>query len=441
MEQCDLSDKANIGQPGYTTRLVNLPVVLKKYEGSTICNTEVLDMPSRRSSGLFNIEVLHEEETPIQLTLSGKHLEPFLDASRDLPNRLQLAKLQKTGYYNECVESGDSGVQARPGASSNNRSSVKLAYEKFIQQFRLAVNDRSGKLNSTAKQVLVEMDENGNGMLDKRELLLGAHVLGISVSANELEMVWPLLTPDVEGNCLIDELLEIVMMSTKGTQNAAIKHAREQQMLALQKNNRHDRISKKTVLVERLADLSMVMRANLTAKLSEKSITSDEAFNLLDCDNSNTINKQEFHAGLERLGVPLAAADLEAIWPMFNLDQAGTITKHEWKKFIDDKVAWSYKLVADRFSVLASAKDAVKLSVSNSKGVGPRRSTNPAGSMPHLGIRRRPKARRLSMPDLAPHHMPTIKPVSRSKRRFSNPDMLRMTTTHKVVPTNDDIAS
>jgi hypothetical protein len=142
MEQCDLSNKANIGQPGYTTRLVNLPVVLKKYEGSTTCNIEVLDMPSRRSSGLFNIEVLHEEETPIQLTLSGKHLEPFLDASRDLPNRLQLAKLQKTGYYNECVESGDSGVQvksgdsgvqARPGASSNNRSSVKLAYEKFIK--------------------------------------------------------------------------------------------------------------------------------------------------------------------------------------------------------------------------------------------------------------------------------------------------------------------
>jgi hypothetical protein len=39
------------------------------------------------------------------------------------------------------------------------------------------------------------MDLDGNGIIDKREVLLGAHMLQIAITARELELIWPMFGP------------------------------------------------------------------------------------------------------------------------------------------------------------------------------------------------------------------------------------------------------
>jgi hypothetical protein len=96
-----------------------------------------------------------------------------------------------------------------------------------------------------------------------------------------------------------------------------------------------------------------------------------QSFRVFDLDNSSTIDKQEFHEGLGKIGVDISDADLDAIWPLFCMDTSSTgngadqekgtpgaldnaeISKVEWTKFLLNKMderSWSYKLTEDRFS-------------------------------------------------------------------------------------------
>jgi hypothetical protein len=111
----------------------------------------------------------------LQLNLRGKYLEPIIETfSGGGGTKLERAMSSKTDYYNECVENGDSGAKTRPGESTNNRSSVKVAHRTFIQQLKRAIGTRT---EEGVRKLLREMDDDGNGAIDRQELLLGAHFL------------------------------------------------------------------------------------------------------------------------------------------------------------------------------------------------------------------------------------------------------------------------
>jgi hypothetical protein len=170
MTKFDHKSKSNLGQPGYKAILVNLPASLKQYEGAMTTAVEVITAPDRRGSGVFNIQAIQEfEDTPaIHLNLRGKYLEPIIDRSSAGTNssKLELAKLSKSGYYKDCVLKGDSGAQLSPGDSANNRSSVKIAHRKYIQQFKRAMGM---KKKEVVRQLLVEMDDDSNGSIGEPE--------------------------------------------------------------------------------------------------------------------------------------------------------------------------------------------------------------------------------------------------------------------------------
>jgi Ca2+-binding EF-hand superfamily protein len=346
------SPKSNLGLPGYKAVLMKLPNVLKGYEGATAEEIEVIEPPSRRGSGLYQIKAFQDfNDTPIHLRLRGKFLHPIIDrtATRQVSknDKLQLAKKSKDKYYKDCIKAGDAGPTLAPGNSANNRSSVKTAYRKFIAQFKQEV----AKKNSPAKEVLLDMDEDGNGVLDKREMLLGAHTLGISISPVELEMIWPLLGPfDSSGSIEVGRFLDLI--TKDGRSDRRINHARDSAMLSLQKINREDRIENKTKLAATLADLTVEVRTKLLKALGDMSLSCEQAFLLLDTDRGGTIDKQEFYRGLFKLGVKISEKELDGIWPLFNLDESGTITTVEWAKFFNNSMAWSYKLLEDKFSHL-----------------------------------------------------------------------------------------
>jgi Ca2+-binding EF-hand superfamily protein len=388
----DHKSKSNLGKAGYKAMLVNLPAALKQYEGMTTTTLEVLSAADRKSSGIYNIHAVSDiSEDTVHLSLRGKYLEPFVDrASSGDGNsmKLELAKLSKLSYYNECVTSSGTGVKKESGSSANNRSSVKIAYENFIQSFRKAIQSNS----AGAKAVLEDMDEDGNGAIDKKEMLLGAHMLGVAISPAEMEMIWPMFGPfDSALRIPVNHFLEnFVTNKTKGNRQAHM--STQSAMMSLQKVSRQERIGRKTQLANRLATLSVGMRANVVAKMGEMSLNSAQLFAMMDTDRGGTLDKQEFHRGLEKLGIGINDTDLAMIWPLFNLDLSGTISKVEWARFVDDNVEWSFKYVADKFSNLVSSEEdeiaAASAAYQASLDSAPKQKTCSTANaiMHHLGV-------------------------------------------------------
>jgi Ca2+-binding EF-hand superfamily protein len=338
-----------LGKSGYAAILVNLPVSLKQYEGARTSSIEVLQGASRKNSGLYTIEATRSRnDKPIHINLRGKHLDPVVDSVAS-GKCLKLAKLSKRGYYYECMTNGSNGTKSKKVAhGANNRSSVGIAYNNFVQQFRIAIRESE---RGSLKQVLMEMDEDGNSALDKHELLLGAHTLGIAITPHEMEMIWPLFGPfDPNGN--IDIVRMLKLMKNKG--NVSDRKTQDFAIMSLQRMNRHERIQKKTALADKLGGLTFNIRTSILAQLKKRAITGQQSFVLFDCDGNGVIDKSEFFHGLQGLGVEIDTAQMESIWPLFNLDKAGTITNSEWMKFVNSRVDWSYKLIEDRFSNVRS---------------------------------------------------------------------------------------
>jgi Ca2+-binding EF-hand superfamily protein len=351
--------KTRLGMPGYSAVLFNLPTSLKQYEGATTSSIQIVKAPCRKSSGIFTIEASRRpNEKLIHINLRGKHLNPIVDKSVGKGGCLELAKLSKRGYYYECMANGSNGPKQSGGHGMNNRSSVRLAYTKFTQQFRKAIRMREIRTRDkgTLKDVLYGMDEDGNGALDKHELLLGAHTVGIAITPHELEMIWPLFGPfDVNGNIEINHMLKL--MANKGGMRD--QESTNFAIFSLQRLNRLDRIQKKTKLADTLGALTFNIRTSVLAQLRKRRISPKQSFQMFDTDNNSVIDKTEFFYGLQEIGVKISDAEMEQIWPLFNLDEEGTITNAEWMTFVNEKSKWSYKLIEDKFSNIRShAEDA-----------------------------------------------------------------------------------
>jgi Ca2+-binding EF-hand superfamily protein len=363
MSKFDHESKHNLGRQGYRAMLVDLPAALKEYEGAVTCSVEILNAPDRKGSGIYNISAILESDpgaAPLNAQLRGKYLKPMVDRSKmgAGSSKLELAKLSKSGYYKDCVQNGDHGGVLSPGDSNNNRSSVRVAYHKFIQQLRQAVGKKGRK---DLCDLLKDMDDDSNGAIDKHELLLGAHTLGIAITPTELDLIWPLFGPvfNQDGNIDINSFMRL--FATNRTKcKIEVKESLENTMISLQMMNRHARIEKKSQLSSKIKSLSTEFRLRVLAQLQEMGKSCDEAFHMLDTDRGGTIDKSEFFRGLTRVGIKITDSEMDTLWPLFNLDLKGHISKKEWSRFFDDKISWSYRLLEDRFSSLEVSADRAK---------------------------------------------------------------------------------
>ena len=71
--------------------------------------------------------------------------------------------------------------------SGNNRGSTKLSMIALSNEIRTSLK-RRGDLRGTFQ----DMDTDGNGSIDQTEMHLGLHHLGINVSAQDVELMWPI---------------------------------------------------------------------------------------------------------------------------------------------------------------------------------------------------------------------------------------------------------
>jgi hypothetical protein len=70
---------------------------------------------------------------------------------------------------------------------------------------------------------------------------------------------------------------------------------------------------------------------------------------------------------------------MDSIWPLFDLDDGGTITKAEWARFVSNKVAWSYQLLTDRFANLIGSEG-------DKRAADEAKVSAKATTMHHLGV-------------------------------------------------------
>ena len=168
--------------------------------------------------------------------------------------------------------------------------------------------------------------------------MLGAHTVGIAITPHELEMIWPLFGPfDVNGNIEINHMLKL--MANKGGMRD--QESTNFAIFSLQRLNRLDRIQKKTKLADTLGALTFNIRTSVLAQLRKRRISPKQSFQMFDTDNNSVIDKTEFFYGLQEIGVKISDAEMEQIWPLFNLDEEGTITNAEWMTFVNEKSKWS----------------------------------------------------------------------------------------------------
>jgi Ca2+-binding EF-hand superfamily protein len=310
---------------------------------------------------------------PLLFSLSGKYLTPIRDrrtgdgsgeATLELP---KMDKVEKAAYYEKCVKSGSSGDPKKTIGDSrgqaNNRSSVKLAYLTFVRQFKEKLAIKSDEDHTSPKDILSEMDVDGNGLIDKREMLVGAHALQISMRARELELIWPLFGPfEMNESINLDTFIDTFL-----ARETKLDIHTHKAMDLVQADLRNARIRQKTVLTKRLVKLATNLRMAIVRKLKVRGIAHKYSFAVFDTDGGGSIDKQEFHEGLDMLGVDITDAELDDIWPLFsviadpttNWPQLQQISRHEWRIFLMDKAdarSWSYKLTEDRFSDLIAER-------------------------------------------------------------------------------------
>jgi hypothetical protein len=144
--------------------------------------------PQLHSSGNWLVDVLEGDDT-VEIVLPPKHFSVIKD--RKLKSSLTLGALH-------------------PTIGGNNRSSVQVALESLCVEIQSAVTIRSASANKKVNIVaeLRSFDENADGNVSKHELVVGCRKLGIEVTLQAVDLMWPLFTPDpVNGNVHLDSFM------------------------------------------------------------------------------------------------------------------------------------------------------------------------------------------------------------------------------------------
>jgi Ca2+-binding EF-hand superfamily protein len=238
--------------------------------------------------------------------------------------------------------------------TSNNRTDVGATCASLVAQLRNVLLKRAGggKHGSNTvevqqiKDLFAEMDSDHNGELDKKEFLHGCLNVGIRISPQEINLVWPLFDSDGNGTIDTDELTTFLEDQRTGRRTST-------ELRGISRQLRKSRIANKSAYSTHLKAIAESVQASMLAIIAKEGITQEELFERLDLDCNTFLDRSEFLGGVRRLGVSLSSDDLDVLWPALSLDADGTVSKHEWGKFLDPKGMeswWSYRMTSDLFT-------------------------------------------------------------------------------------------
>jgi hypothetical protein len=82
-------------------------------------------------------------------------------------------------------------------------------------QIRMAMNVAASNKTDGLRQIFLKFDRDGNGMVDKREFLIGCNALGVQITAEEVDLMWPYFDLDNSGEIDMEEFLVFAEGKTK----------------------------------------------------------------------------------------------------------------------------------------------------------------------------------------------------------------------------------
>jgi Ca2+-binding EF-hand superfamily protein len=236
-----------------------------------------------------------------------------------------------------------------PTINMNNRSSVGVAFSSICLEIMRAINQRAKNPN----EILRAFDRNGDGAVDQDELLVSSQKLGLSISIQQIEMVWAMFDPSPETNNInIHSFMQAVKRSASLKKSSAGKHQQAVAHRQATKLEREKRIQQKSIVIEVMTKLSTGLQQELHTLMEAQNLSVKALFLELDLEKSGKINMIDFRSSLKNYGIFMTKEEIQLLWPSICQKRYGPsyMTLQEFSDYVsaDDCNISSFKYVDDQ---------------------------------------------------------------------------------------------
>jgi Ca2+-binding EF-hand superfamily protein len=330
-----------LGQPGYGALIIDLKGDLSKFNGQK-CT------PWKLPDGKWVAKVEDGMDT-MEICLAEKHFTviPFRNKSQPDINGNSIRRARK---------------QTTIGL--NNRSSVQIALESLGVEIQSAITRHSEKgsqcdMTLVLKAKLKEFDRNHDGIVSKRELVDGCERLGIGVTHQAVDLMWPLFKPDSETDGVqLEDFMSIVMQTIQSKKDVHLAQALHVQTTKMGTVQRRKRIKQKSEQFRMLLENTTMLQALLTDLMKKLKLNPKTMFDTLDYDQGGSIDPEEFRGFLKFHHLEFTKTQVALLWPMICTDQSGEMGFEEFSALlkISKHSGWSTSMMEDRFSMACNAE-------------------------------------------------------------------------------------
>jgi hypothetical protein len=313
------NDKAAFfGKIGYAAKLRDLPGSMGRYNG-------ILVKPKPCGGGMFEI-VIERGEKRVELVIKENNLEAVVEYNDCAPHphetKVQKRKKQKRAF------------------KLTNRSNTGVAFDDISSQLRAAIK-REAKKQGSLEEVFGAFDIDGNGTIEKKELMHVCKALDLRISLSEMDLIWPMFDIDNNGVIDVEEFVKFTTMKpiTRRCSRNPVEMAKHSASKRIAHVARQQRIKKKGWWKKRLAEIRTSLVNEATAYVQEQSIDIQTVFHRIDAygDGNGEIGRTEFIVGLKEVipNTQVTAKELEAIWPLLTcVSSSGNCSLPQWIEFI-----------------------------------------------------------------------------------------------------------
>ena len=283
-------------------------------KSSSTCVLYDLDPLYRPSSSLVENWV---RGAPSRFRNGPRYSEPPRDVVRD-----------KVSATNSAIAEA---MHSRTGAGAVESEQVR--HRAMIKVFLRAM--RAGGIDlQEIRSAFNTIDEDGSGRVDRTEFIHAMSLLGLHLSTIQIGSLFDAVDNDDSGDLSIDEFVDAIT-GTVGRRVCSL-------VVAV---GNSDRVASKGVELEmkhqkQVKEAVKTVVKRIKALLAQKSFHGGaeaalmELFMKSDVDHSGSVSRHEFQLALERLGLDLKKADIDAILEVSDADKTGELEYWEFVRLL-----------------------------------------------------------------------------------------------------------
>jgi Ca2+-binding EF-hand superfamily protein len=210
------------------------------------------------------------------------------------------------------------GAAAPTRGSSTGGSALQREVDKLIDRIQRQLEDDLGKdvnKGRELKRVFENIDVDGSGTLDKREFLKAMAKLSVKLTTDEVDAIYERYDRNGRGALDYNSFLALAGLDTsaKSQDSRSSRRGLQQEM--------EDLVDK----IRRQLDDSLGRDVNKARELKK-------AFEQVDIDTTNRVDKRDFQRAMYKLGAKLAADEIDLVFERFEADRSN---KLDYREFIE----------------------------------------------------------------------------------------------------------